>query len=167
MRTERREKEETMKPFGRFDVDGFRAGRLACVRRSGRSLRFERDTHYEASVRRQPSNLLLLLAALAGLVGTACQSGGVGDPCVPEDEYVTTFNGYGMGSYVVFINTTATLYDAAAFQAPDTPGVQFQNVVGIWIQGSGGDNSLINGVGGPVTSTSPGNQNPQHVTSYP
>ena len=80
---------------------------------------------------------------------------------------VTTFNGYGMGSYVVFINTTATLYDAAAFQAPDTPGVQFQNVVGIWIQGSGGDNSLINGVGGPVTSTSPGNQNPQDVTSYP
>jgi hypothetical protein len=80
---------------------------------------------------------------------------------------VKTFNGYGMGSYVVFIDTTATLYDAEAFEAPDTPGVQFQNVVGIWIQGSGGDNSLINGVGGPVTSTSPGNQNPQDVTSYP
>jgi hypothetical protein len=80
---------------------------------------------------------------------------------------VRTFNGYGMGSYVVFIDTTATLYDAEAFQAPDTPGVQFQNVFGVWIKGSGGDNSVINGVGGPVTSTSPGNQNPQDVTSYP
>jgi hypothetical protein len=33
---------------------------------------------------------------------------------------VKTFNGYGMGSYVVFIDTTAALYDAEAFQAPDT-----------------------------------------------
>ena len=43
-----------------------------------------------------------------------------------------------MGSYVVFIDTSATLWDAEAFEAPDTPGVQFHNVVGVWIAGSGG-----------------------------
>jgi hypothetical protein len=80
---------------------------------------------------------------------------------------VKTFHGYGMGSYVVFIQTTATLFDAEAFQAPDRPGVQFQNVFGIWIAGSGGLNSIINGVGGPATSVSPGNTAPQDVTSYP
>ncbi len=80
---------------------------------------------------------------------------------------VRTFYGYGMGCFVVFIDTSATLFDAEAFQAPDTPGVQFQNVFGVWIAGSGCGNSVINGVGGPVTLTSPANQNPQDVTSYP
>ncbi len=80
---------------------------------------------------------------------------------------VRTFQGYGMGSYVVFIDTTATLYDAEAFQAPDTPGVQFHNVFAVWIAGSGGDDSVINGVGGPVTSANPGSVEPVDVTSYP
>ena len=35
-----------------------------------------------------------LLAAALGLSALACQSGGVGDPCIPEDEYHQTFNGY-------------------------------------------------------------------------
>jgi hypothetical protein len=80
---------------------------------------------------------------------------------------VRTFQGYGLGSYVVFIDTTATLYDAEAFQAPDTPGVQFHNVFAVWIAGSGGDDSVINGVGGPATSTDPGTVEPVDVTSYP
>jgi hypothetical protein len=80
---------------------------------------------------------------------------------------VKTFQGYGMGSYVVFINTSATLYDAEAFQSPDTPGVQFHNVFGVWIAGSGGLDSVVNGTGGPVTSTSPGTVEPVDVTSYP
>jgi hypothetical protein len=80
---------------------------------------------------------------------------------------VRTFQGYGMGSYVVFIDTTATLYDAEAFESPDTPSVQFHNIFGVWIAGSGGDNSIINGVGGPVTSTNPGTVEPVDVTSYP
>ena len=80
---------------------------------------------------------------------------------------VRTFQGYGMGSYVVFIDTTATLYDAEAFESPDAPGVQFQDIFGVWIAGSGGDNSIINGVGGPVTSTNPGAVEPVDVTSYP
>jgi hypothetical protein len=80
---------------------------------------------------------------------------------------VTTFQGYGMGSYVVFIQTSATLYDQEAFASPQVPGVQFHNVFGVWIQDSGGLNSVINGTGGTVTNTSPGNQNPVDVTSYP
>src|ERR1700733_7294037 len=80
---------------------------------------------------------------------------------------VKTFRGYGMGSYVVFIDTTATLYDAEAFESPDTPSVQFHDIFGVWIAGSGGENSIINGVGGPVTSTNPGTVEPVDVISYP
>jgi hypothetical protein len=80
---------------------------------------------------------------------------------------VKSFQGYGMGSYVVFIQTTATLFDAEAFQAPKTSGVQFHNTLGVWIAGSGGDNSIINGVGGPVTSTNPGTVEPVDLASYP
>jgi hypothetical protein len=39
---------------------------------------------------------LLLTAGLLGLSALGCQSGGVGDPCTPEDEYQQGFNGYGV-----------------------------------------------------------------------
>ncbi len=90
-----------------------------------------------------------------------------GYPAFLVTRNVTTFHGYGMGSYVVFIDTPATLFDAEAFKAPDTPGVQFQDVFGLWIGGSGGLQSVINGVGGLVTSTTDGNHAPVDVTSYP
>jgi hypothetical protein len=80
---------------------------------------------------------------------------------------VKSFQGYGMGSYVVFISTPATLFNAEAFQSPRTPGVQFHDLLGVWIAGSGGDNSIINGVGGPVTSTNPGKVEPVDLVSYP
>src|SRR3984957_7315911 len=80
---------------------------------------------------------------------------------------VKTFQGSGMGSYVSFIDTTATLFDAEAFEAPDTPGVQFHDIFGVWIAGSGGLSSIINGTGGPVTSTTPGTVEPVDVPSYP
>jgi hypothetical protein len=80
---------------------------------------------------------------------------------------VTTFQGYAMGSYVVFIDTSATLFNAEAFESPDTAGVQFHNIFAVWIGGSGGDNSIINGVGGPVTSTNPGTVEPVDLANYP
>jgi hypothetical protein len=81
---------------------------------------------------------------------------------------VTTFHGYGMGSYIVFINTPAALTDAEAFQSPNTPGVQFQNVFALWIAGSGGGfTSVINGVGGPVNSATDPGHAPIDVASYP
>jgi hypothetical protein len=90
-----------------------------------------------------------------------------GYPAFEVGNNVKTFNGYGLGSYVVFIQTTATLHVTSAFESPDTPGVQFHNVFGVWIVGSGGIDSVVNGVGGPVTSTSPGTVEPVDVTSYP
>jgi hypothetical protein len=39
-------------------------------------------------------------------------------------------------------------------------------VFGVWIAGSGGLDSVVNGVGGPVTSTDPGVVTPVDVTSY-
>lgn len=90
-----------------------------------------------------------------------------GYPAFLVSSNVRTFQGYGMGSYVVFIQTSATLHDAEAFQAPHTPGVQFHNVFGVWIAGSGGLDSIVNGVGGPVTSTNPGTVKPVDLVSYP
>lgn len=39
-------------------------------------------------------NLLLLLGALAGLGSVGCESGGIGDPCIPEEEYDRDFPGF-------------------------------------------------------------------------
>jgi hypothetical protein len=89
-----------------------------------------------------------------------------GYPAFQVANNVKTFNGYGMGSYVVFINTPATLNVTEAFQAPAVPGVKFTNTFGVWISGSGGLNSIVNGVGGPVTSTNPGTVEPVDVPSY-
>ena len=89
-----------------------------------------------------------------------------GYPAFQVGAGVKTFRGYGMGSYVVFIDTKATLHDAVAFEAPKVPGVQFHDVFGVWIAGSGGLDSVVNGVGGPVTSTSPGKVVPVDVASY-
>jgi hypothetical protein len=89
-----------------------------------------------------------------------------GYPAFQVGAGVTTFHGYGMGSYVVFIDTSATLHDAAAFEAPKAPGIAFRDVFGVWIAGSGGLDSVINGVGGPVSSTRPGKTVPVDVASY-
>jgi hypothetical protein len=90
-----------------------------------------------------------------------------GYPAFLVSPNVKSFQGYGMGSYVVFIQTTATLHDAEAFQAPKAPGVQFHNSFGVWISGSGGLDSIVNGVGGPVTSANPGTVKPVDLPSYP
>ncbi len=43
------------------------------------------------------ARVLLMIAGLltaAGAAAGGCQSGGVGDPCTPEDEYLQTFSGF-------------------------------------------------------------------------
>ena len=89
-----------------------------------------------------------------------------GYPAFQVGSGVSTFHSYGMGSYVVFIDTSATLHVTEAFQAPLKPGIQFNNTFGVWISGSGGLDSVVNGTGGPVTSTSPGVVEPVDVASY-
>jgi hypothetical protein len=39
-------------------------------------------------------SLLLAMAIGASFIGSNCGGSGVGDPCVPEDEYLTSFNGF-------------------------------------------------------------------------
>ncbi|HMD92598.1 MAG TPA: adenylyl cyclase [Trebonia sp.] len=90
-----------------------------------------------------------------------------GYPAFTVGAGVKTFQGYGMGSYVVFIDTPATLFDTEAFEAPSAPGVQFHDVFDLWIAGSGGLDSVINGVGGTATNTSDANNAPVDVVSYP
>jgi hypothetical protein len=43
---------------------------------------------------RKITGFSLLVTALLGLFPLACQPGGVGDPCTPEDEYEPTFSGF-------------------------------------------------------------------------
>jgi len=43
---------------------------------------------------RKITGFSLLASALLGLMPLACQPGGVGDPCTPEDEYNVNFPGY-------------------------------------------------------------------------
>jgi hypothetical protein len=76
---------------------------------------------------------------------------------------VTTFHGYGLGSYC-FFNQGVTIQAAMAFQAPNTAGVQFTNVFTRFLSGSGSINSVINGTGAAVNAASPG---PSDVLSYP
>ena len=90
-----------------------------------------------------------------------------GYPAFQVGSGVKTFQGYGMGSYVVFIDTTATLHVTEAFQAPQTAGVQFHDVFGLWIGGSGGLDSIINGTGGTATDTTDASHAPVDVVSYP
>jgi hypothetical protein len=90
-----------------------------------------------------------------------------GYPAFQVGAGVKTFQGYGMGSYVVFIDTTATLHVTEAFQVPQAAGVQFHDVFGLWIGGTGGLDSIINGTGGPATDTTDANHAPVDVLSYP
>jgi hypothetical protein len=76
---------------------------------------------------------------------------------------VKTFQGYGLGSYS-FFNTGVAIQDAMAFQAPDTPGVQFHDAFTQFLNGSGSINSVINGTGAAVNSTFHG---PSDVVTYP
>jgi hypothetical protein len=51
-----------------------------------------------------------------------------------------------------------------AFQAPDTSGVQFHDLLTVFLNGSGGIESVINGTGTAVSSSFGG---PSDVVTYP
>jgi hypothetical protein len=46
---------------------------------------------------RPTSSIWLLAISFVGLLTTGCPPGGVGDPCIPEDEYQNAFSGYSIG----------------------------------------------------------------------
>ncbi len=76
---------------------------------------------------------------------------------------VTSFQGWGMGSYS-FFDQGVPIENAMAFQAPDTPGVAFHDICTRFLNGAGGIESVINGTGAAVNSSNPG---PSDVVSYP
>ncbi len=80
---------------------------------------------------------------------------------------VTSFTGYGMGSYS-FFNQGVPIFADQAFQSPDRPGVQFNDLLTVFLNangGSGGIRSVINGVGGPSIAANAGH--PVDVVHYP
>ena len=78
---------------------------------------------------------------------------------------VTSFSGYGMGSYS-FFNQGVSIYAANAFEVPATlPSSSFHDLLTIFLNGSGGILNVINGTGGSATSANP--DTPVTVVSYP
>jgi hypothetical protein len=86
-----------------------------------------------------------------------------GYPAFVIGSKVTSFSGYGLGSYS-FFNQGADIHSATAFSVPDTPGVQLHDVFTRFLSGMGGIDHVVNNTGAPVTADNPG---PSNVVSYP
>ena len=86
-----------------------------------------------------------------------------GYPAFTIGPKVKTFQGYGMGSYS-FFNQGVDIFATAAFQVPTRPGVQLHDLLTVFLNGSGGIRSVINGVGAPVQM---GSTTPSQVVDYP
>jgi hypothetical protein len=82
-----------------------------------------------------------------------------------QDEVI--WNGQG-GEVIFFQNENpyqgVAIENAMAFQAPDASGVQFHDLLTVFLNGSGGIESVINGTGAAVSSSFGG---PSDVVSYP
>ena len=76
---------------------------------------------------------------------------------------VTSFHGYGMGSYS-FFNQGVPIESATAFRVPDTAGVQLHDVFTRFLNADGGIDHVVNDTGAPVTAASPG---PSDIVTYP
>ncbi len=80
---------------------------------------------------------------------------------------VTSFHGYGMGSYS-FFNQGVSIFAANAFEVPtNLPAGSLRDLLTIFLStgGSGGISNVINGVGGSSTAANP--DTAVTVTSYP
>ncbi|MBA2396104.1 MAG: adenylyl cyclase, partial [Ktedonobacteraceae bacterium] len=80
---------------------------------------------------------------------------------------VTSFSGYGMGSYS-FFNQGVSIYAANAFEVPATlPAGSLHDLFTIFLStaGSGGILNVINNTGGSSTAANP--DTPVTVVSYP
>ena len=86
-----------------------------------------------------------------------------GYPAFVLTDNVTKFQGYAMGSYS-FFNQGVAIENSMAFKAPQRPGVRFNDIFTVFLTGSGGFQSIINGVGGPADASHGG---PRDLVSYP
>ena len=85
-----------------------------------------------------------------------------GYPAYEVAPSVTSHQAYGMGSYCYFNVNPAVVADHA-FEAPNTPGVQFHDLLTVSLGGVGVIEHVINSTGGAT----PSNTTPVDVTSYP
>ena len=88
----------------------------------------------------------------------------LGYPAFVVSPTVRTFQGYGMGSYS-FFDQGVPIQASAAFEVPQRPGVQMHDLLTVFLNGSGGINSVINGTGAPVNQANA--STPSQVISYP
>ena len=86
-----------------------------------------------------------------------------GYPAFQVTSDVRSFEGWGMGSYS-FFNQHQGIHLSTAFVAPTRPGVRLNHLLTRWLNGDGGIDSVVNGVGAPVDATNPG---PSTVVSHP
>jgi hypothetical protein len=86
-----------------------------------------------------------------------------GYPALYVAPAVTSFQGYGMGSYSYF-DQGVDIHNAMAFQVPQVAGVQLHDLLTVFLNGSGGIDSVVNGTGAAVNSTFSG---PSDVVTYP
>jgi hypothetical protein len=76
---------------------------------------------------------------------------------------VTSFSGYGLGSYC-FFDLGIPIQSDTAFSVPDTSGVRLHDLLTRFLNGSGSINHVVNGTGAAVDTGNPG---PSYVVSYP
>ncbi|HEY0805351.1 MAG TPA: hypothetical protein VGD84_09810, partial [Pseudonocardiaceae bacterium] len=86
-----------------------------------------------------------------------------GFPAFLVTNRVRSFQGYAMGSYS-FFNQGVPIENSMAFQAPRRAGVQFHDLLTVFLTASGGFQSVINGTGGPANASTGG---PSNLVSYP
>ena len=86
-----------------------------------------------------------------------------GYPAFVISPKVTSFSGYGLGSYCYF-DQGVPIQSATAFSVPDTSGVQLHDLLTRFLNGSGSINHVVNDTGPAVDAANPG---PAYVVSYP
>jgi hypothetical protein len=84
-----------------------------------------------------------------------------GYPSIAVSNSVSSFKAYGLGSYCYF-STNSSVQSANAFTAPNTSGVQWNDMVTVSLGGSGTIDHVINGTGGTVNSSN----TVTYLTSY-
>ena len=85
-----------------------------------------------------------------------------GYPAIYVPNSVTSFTAYGLGSYSYFDQGVA-IENAEAFQVPTTSGIHLNDLLTVWLNGSGGIQSVVDGTGAAVSSTNGG---PADVVSF-
>jgi hypothetical protein len=86
-----------------------------------------------------------------------------GYPALLITPRVTSFTGYGMGSYC-FFNSGVPIQSATAFRVPVTPGVRLHDLLTRFLNASGGIEHVVNDTGAAVTAANPG---PSDVVGSP